>query len=62
MKKQLDRIEERLAHIEAENGRILACLDLLLETLADQDDEEPQYDLDGNLIENFERDENESLD
>lgn len=49
MKEQLDRIE--------------AKLDALLDALADEGDEdEPQYDLDGNLIENVERDENESLD
>lgn len=48
MKEQLDRIE--------------AKLDALLDALADEGDDEPQYDLDGNLIENFERDDNESLD
>ena len=48
MKEQLDRIE--------------AKLDALLEALAEEDDDEPQYDLDGNLIENFEHDDNESLD
>ena len=49
MKEQLDRIE--------------AKLDALLDALADEGgDDEPQYDLDGNLIEGGERDENESLD
>lgn len=41
--------------------RIEAKLDALLDALADEGDE-PQYDLDGNLIEGGERDENESLD
>ena len=48
MKEQLDRIE--------------AKLDALLEALAEEDDDEPQYDLDGNLIEDRERDQSESLD
>lgn len=50
MKEQLDRIE--------------AKLNALLEALADEDEDEgePQYDLDGNLIETSERDDNESLD
>lgn len=48
MKEQLDRIE--------------AKLDALLEALAEEDEDEPQYDLDGNLIESGERDDNESLD
>ncbi len=48
MEEQLDRIE--------------AKLDALLDALADEDEEEPQFDLEGNLIEGGERDENESLD
>ncbi|NYT25393.1 hypothetical protein H0A73_17470 [Alcaligenaceae bacterium] len=48
MKEQLDRIE--------------AKLDALLEALAEEDEDEPQYDLDGNLMEGGERDESQSLD
>ena len=56
MKEQLDRIERNQRRIESK-------LDALLDALADEgDDDEPQYDLDGNLIENFERDDNDSLD
>ncbi|NGR09396.1 hypothetical protein G5B41_17790 [bacterium SGD-2] len=63
MSERLKRIEFRLAQIENQLGRITASLDLLVEALADEgDDDEPQFDLDGNLIENFERDDNESLD
>lgn len=52
---QLNRIEESQQRIEAKLGA-------LLEALVDEDEYEPQYDLDGNLIEGGERDENESLD
>lgn len=40
--------------------RIEAKLDALLDALAEEDEEEPQYDLDGNLIEPVE--ESDSLD
>lgn len=54
-------IEVSDAGRSAQMDRIEAKLDALLEALADEDDE-PQFDLDGNLVENFERDDNESLD
>lgn len=56
-------IEVSDAGRSAQMDRIEAKLDALLDALADEgDDDEPQYDLDGNLIEGGERDENESLD
>ena len=52
---QLNRIEEGQKRIEAK-------LDALLEALAeDAEEDEQQFDLDGNLIDNTERDENEPL-
>lgn len=52
---QLNRIEESQKRIEAK-------LDALLDALSEEDDDEPQYDLDGNLMEGGERDESQSLD
>jgi hypothetical protein len=47
----------------AQLDRIEAKLDALLGALVEEGpDEEPQYDLDGNLIEGGERDETQSLD
>ena len=63
MPTQLDRIEQNQKLILAGQEQTRAMLAALLDALADEgDDDEPQFDLDGNLIENFERDENDSLD
>lgn len=61
MPTQLDRIEQNQKLILAGQEQTRAMLAALLDSLADEGDE-PQFDLDGNLIENFERDDNESLD
>ena len=55
-------MQVREVGIEEKLDRIEAKLDALLDALAEDEDDEPQFDLDGNLIENFERDDNESLD
>lgn len=41
--------------------RIEAKLDALMEALAEEGEEEEQYDLDGNLVDGGERDQSESL-
>lgn len=63
MSERLKNIERRLAQIENRLGRIEAGHALLVEALAEEgEDFEPEYDLDGNLVEGGERNENESLD
>jgi len=53
---QLDRIEAALISVNAK-------LDALIDALAEEDDEEQQQvDLDGNLLEGSERGQSESLD
>lgn len=43
LRKRLDRIDKRIDRIERQ-------LQTLIEALADDDDEEPQYTLDGDLM------------
>jgi len=63
MQEQLNRIERNQRRIEKKLDNTRGLLMQLLEALTDEEDEdEPQHDLDGNLIEGGERDENESLD
>lgn len=63
MQEQLDRIEARQKQILEELARNSAALAAVLDALSEDGEEEgPQYDLDGNLIERGERDQSQSLD